>query len=238
MSAGPHLLGRVPAPDDAHVRAYPLRAATPTGSVEAVIKRPTLDSYDQGATPQCVAFAASKVMTHFNHAAFDAHWLYAQCKLIDGYPGDGTNARFACDVLRRAGHLRLIHGQPVREGVKLKHGIASNRWATTVDEIRACFAGPKPQPVLLGIDWYEAWFWPQAVLDGSDAWLVDFPSAGRVVGGHEIGVWACSDERQAFGLSNTWGASWPPLVWVSYAMVSRMLVEGGDACVLADLPTR
>lgn len=236
---GPHLLGRVEAPDDRHVQLHPLRAAAPV-SVEATIRQPTLDAYDQGNTPRCVAYSASRVVNFFNQYAFDADWLYAECKKIDPWPGqDGTSARYACDVLRAEGHWRKIRGTPVKAGPKPAHGITANTWATSVDDIRAVLARAKPQPVLLGIDWYEAWFQPtMSALAGHDYWLQPMSAAGRVAGGHEIGVWAASDKRQAFGLRNTWGNSWPSLVWVSYADVERMLASGADACVMVDASTR
>jgi hypothetical protein len=42
---GPHLLGRVAPPDDAHVRAFPLTVPT-VSNVEV----------DQGDTPRCVGY--------------------------------------------------------------------------------------------------------------------------------------------------------------------------------------
>lgn len=236
MTLGTHLLGRIPPPDDAHLLAYPFAAPRAVTNVEVNIKRPTLSLYDQGQTPRCVGFAISKIMNHFNHYRFDADWLYDQCKLVDGFAGqDGTNARAACDVLRRLGHWRVIGGKPVKAGPKLAHGIASNRWATDVDAIRTVLANG--QPVALGIDWYDAWFNPEPFLN-NESWLQPITRAGPIAGGHEIGVWAASDQRQAFGLSNTWGNAWPALVWAPYATVTQLLAQGGDACVVTDLPTR
>ena len=243
MSPGPHLLGRVAPPDQRHLALHPYAAGPPPASVEVTITRPTLDTYDQGSTPQCVGYAASKVMNHFNRYAFDAHWLYQQCKLVDGDPnGDGTNARAACDVLRAKGHWRKINGKLVKAGPKLAHGISSNTWASTVDEIRSVFARATPEPVLIGIDWLNAWFNPQ--LRGKDYWLQAPDTAGGVAGGHEIAVFACSDQRQAFGLSNTWGASWPnptkrdSLVWLPYSTMTWLFGHGADACVIQDLASR
>lgn len=237
MTPGPHLLGRVAPIDDRHLRAYTLSVAVPV-TVEREIKRPTADSYDQGPTPRCVGYSTSKVMNFYNRYVFDADWLYAECKKIDGYPGDGTNARAACDVLRRLGHWRKINGKPVKAGPKPAHGIASNQWAPNVDVIRGVLS--TGNPVLLGIDWYNAWFQPQrSMTDGKIEYLLQpIASAGQVAGGHEIGVWAASDRRQAFGLSNTWGSGWPDLAWISYSDVARLLAQGGDACVITDLPTR
>lgn len=235
---GPHLLGRVAPPDSRHLELYPFAEAAPPAGIEVELARPTLDVYDQGQSPRCVAFSTSKVCNWFNHYAFDADWLYNRCKEVDGMPGqDGTNARAACDVLRAKGHWRRINGKDVKAGPLLKHGIASNTWATSVDGIRAVFSRPVPQPVLIGIDWYQAWFSPTK--NGTaDYWLQDIVRAGPVVGGHEIGIWACSDKRQAFGLSNTWGSAWPKLVWMPYAAMTSLFTTGADACVITDLATR
>lgn len=234
MTLGPHLLGRKAPQDDAHL-AYTFAPERTVANVEIEIARPTLSVYDQGDSPECVGYSISKIVNYFNHYAFDAHWLYTECKKIDGWPNeDGTSARYAADVLRREGHWRVISGARVKAGPKLSHGISSNRWATSVDSIRTALAAKIPVPI--GIEWRESWFDP--MVRGKEYWLQEIASAGQVAGGHEIGIWAASDQRQAFGLSNTWGSYWPKLVYVSYATVQALLAEGGDACILNDLATR
>src|SRR5258705_13934242 len=104
---GPPLRGRIPPPDSRHLEAYTLSIPAPPQGIEVNIARPRLSGYDQGQTPECVAYGASRVMNWFNQYAFDAPWLYARCKEVDGTPGlKGTSARAACDVLRRLGHWR------------------------------------------------------------------------------------------------------------------------------------
>lgn len=241
-SPGVHLLGRVQPPNQRHAELHPFRAITPQ-TVEVEIARPTLDQYNQKATPRCVGYSISKVMNHFNRYAFDADWLYLECKKRDGDPtGDGTSARYACDVLRLEGHWRKISGVPVKVGPRRQHGIQGNTWASTVDQIRAVFAAAVPQPVPIGIDWCEAWFNPEEPGKYGEYYLQSPASAGNVVGGHEIGIWACSDERQAFGLSNTWGNDWTgranQLVWMRYTTMDWLFGRGADACVIQDLATR
>lgn len=233
---GPHLLGRIAPPDDTHITLHPfLLDAPPPQGIEVNIKRPTLLDYNQRSTPKCVAYSTSRVVNWFNRYAFDADWLYAECKKVDGMPNqDGTNARAACDVLRSKGHWRRISGRDVKTGPQKAHGIASNTWATSVDQIRDAIT--RPQPVLIGIDWYEAWFQPET--KNGEPWLQPIANAGQIAGGHEIGIWACSDRRQAFGLANTWGASWPPLVWIPYVTMVMLFAQGADACVIQDLASR
>jgi hypothetical protein len=235
---GEHLLGRVEPPDRVHEVKHPLRAAAaPPLGVEVTLNAPVLSDYDQGNSPRCVGYSVSRVMNWFNKYAFDANWLYDECKKIDPWPRtDGTSARYACDVLRKIGHWRMIHGEPVRVGAKLSHGIQANTWATSVDEIRSVFASTKPQPVLIGVEWMSDWFSPE--LRAGEYWLQELSDDSDSVGGHEIGIWACSDQRQAFGLRNTWGDSWPALAWVSYATMATLFHWGADACVLRDLPSR
>lgn len=239
MGLGSHLLGRIEPPSWEHVALHPFAtAAPPPWGLEVTIKPPLLSAYDQRDTPRCVAYSASRVLNWFNKYAFDPDWLYAECKKIDAWPGqDGTSARYACDVLRRQGHWRTIHGAPVKAGPKLAHGIASNTWAQSVDDIRAVFARSSPQPVLIGSNWYDAWFDPRPGTT-NEPWLKPVASAGQVAGGHEYGLWACSDKREAFGIRNTWGDLWPALVWVSYATIDALFAQGADACVLNDLATR
>jgi hypothetical protein len=237
MTLGSHLLGRIEPPDMRHVELHPLRAALVRTGVEVTIPAPTLSDYNQGQTPKCVGYSTSRVVNWLNRFAFSADWLYDQCKRIDPWPGeDGTSARYACDVLRAQGHLRIIGGNPVKAGPQKKHGIESNTWATSVDDIRSVFAAPKPQPVLMGTEWLEAWFNPE--LRGREWWFQDPRVAGGSAGGHEWGIWACSDNRQAFGMRNTWGRDFPPLVWVPYSTIDFLFGAGADACVLHDLPTR
>lgn len=234
---GEHLLGRFEPPDRVHEEKYPMRrlAAAPA-NVEVTIKPPTLSDYNQRDTPKCVAYSSSRVVNWFNRFAFDADWLYAECKKIDPWPGaDGTSARYACDVLRTQGHWRTISGVKVKMGPKLAHGIERNTWALSVDDIRTVFAY-QSQPVLMGSDWFQAWFDPE--MRSGEYWLQPLSKAGGRAGGHEWGIWACSDARQAFGLRNTWGRSFPPLTWIAYPDIERLFGEGADCCILRDLATR
>jgi hypothetical protein len=237
MTLGPHLLGRIEPEDQVPQQLHPYTTLVPPAAVEVVIPPPTLSEYNQGQTPRCVGYSISRVINWFNKYAFDADWLYAECKKIDPWPNeDGTSARYACDVLRREGHWRTIRSLPVKAGPRVVHGIASNTWALSVDDIRHVFADAKPQPVVLGTEWLENWFQPTH--RNSEYWLQDIAAGGRSAGGHEYGLWACSDARQAFGIRNTWGPDWPPLVWQSYDTVATLLDRGGDACVLHDLASR
>jgi hypothetical protein len=136
--------------------------------------------YNQGSEGACVGFACSRMMSLLNRGKYDAPWLYYQAQKIDYWPGgsypgweqdgsyyEGTAIQSACDVLRRQGHKT-----PTMDDPGLGHGIKTNRWAQTVDEILQVLASPKFEkaggvPILNSWgDWYPHVVWmPLDVLD-------------------------------------------------------------------------
>lgn len=229
-------LGRRVPTDWAHVDKYPLRAlsVTPPRVAERAFALPRVwrEFYDQGAEGACVGFSSSQMMSLLNRKRYDAPWLWNTAKGVDEWPdtnaGDnnGTSVRAACDVLRELGHRPVVRGksQPAVPG----EGIAANRWATSVDEVRWALA--RGVPVVLGINWYEKFDVPTQV--GSDWWL-DRGGLGSVRGGHAIVLEAVSDKRQAVRTPNSWGAG-VPRCWFSYATLARLLAEGGEAALVTD----
>lgn len=91
--------------------------------------------YNQGPTSQCVAFSSSRVQAIYNKKfQYAPAPLYERCKQLDGWPGNGTYVRVAMDVMRREG-LWLAKAKTDAGKPKLAHGILSNRWATSPDDI-------------------------------------------------------------------------------------------------------
>jgi hypothetical protein len=77
---------------------------------ESYIVNPNTIIYDQGSTPRCVAHSSCGVKTDEEflemgqQLKFDANWLYAECKKIDGIPdAAGTYPRVACKILNQKG---------------------------------------------------------------------------------------------------------------------------------------
>jgi hypothetical protein len=161
---------------------------------------------------------------------YDPKWLYHETQLVDEWPetppAQGTSVRASCDVLRTRGHRRVYRG--VSRPENLIHGIDANRWAATVDEMRAAvYAGTA---VSIGVNWYTNFDAP--VLKDNELW-VGQTQLGSVRGGHCVCVYRMSDTRQAFRIMNSWGAGYPP-VWVPYAIMQRLLNEDGEAAVITD----
>ena len=229
-------LGRRVPTDWAHVERHPLAIASPD-LVEHTLSMPRWahDFYDQGAEGACVGFGSSQMMSILNHRRYDARWLWNAAKMIDEWPdtnpGDdnGTSVRAAMDVLRTQGHVRETaagHDEPVNPA----DGIAANRWATSVDDVRATIK--LGVPVTIGVNWYTAFDRP--ALSRGDYYVAQVGTLGTIRGGHCVCVIAASDRRQAVAFTNSWGTDYPRKVFLPYPILARLLHEDGEATVVTD----
>lgn len=105
--------------------------------------------YDQGSEGACVGFGLSRMMSLLNRRRYDARWLFHEARKVDEWPGEdyqGTSVRAGCDVLRSRGHARVVPGDldpfDGDSPVSLDEGISANRWATSVDQVRAVLSSP------------------------------------------------------------------------------------------------
>ena len=231
-------LGRLEPSDWKHVEKYPYSAVAPRSAdtVEKALPLPRYRTiYDQQREGACVGFASSWMVSILNHRLYNARWLWNRAKAIDEYPqtnpGDnnGTSVRAAMDVLRDEGHIRVVHGQD--RPISPDEGVAENRWARTVDEIRTSIAGTTP--VVFGTDWYTNFDKP--VRKGRD-WFVGDGDLGSIRGGHAVCIYRASDRRQAVGIVNNWGTRYP-LVWMPYDLVERLLGQRAEATLVTDRTT-
>jgi hypothetical protein len=228
-------LGRRVPPDFVHVDKYPYSAvAGPVpGRVEASLPLPRYRGlYDQGRRQACVGFASTWMTSLLNRRRYDPLWLWNQAKVRDTIPetefGDRnqTTLRAALDVLRLEGHRR-VWGRHVAPP-QLGEGIAENRWATSVDQIRTSIESGVP--VVLGVNWYASFNRPERV--GNCSWI-GRGSLGRLLGGHAVCVYRASDRLEAVGLVNSWGDRYP-LTMLPYATLDRLLREDGEATLVTD----
>jgi hypothetical protein len=248
-------LGREVPKDFDHVAKYPLQAAVPI-DVERVLLLPRWHwTHDQGHEGSCVGHGSVMERAITNTAQnrllrvlspsrrYDPIWLWNEAKRIDEWSetvsGDdnGTSVRAAYDVLRGSGACRvrsvhLVNGVPTAIGARPAdpgEGILTNRWARTVDEMRAALADGLP--VTIGVNWYPNFDAP--IERGGEHWIGDVSDLGAVRGGHCVCVYGASDRRQAFKIKNSWGRSYP-LVWLPYTTMDRLLREDGEACLVTD----
>ena len=230
------MLGRRVPQDWNHVERYPYSAVLSgtTPRVERSLPLPAYRrAYDQASEGACVGFASSWLMSIFNRRAYDARWLWNEAKQIDQWaftnPGDdnGTSVRAAMDVLRTLGHSRVHGGRT--HAPALSEGILTNRWATTVDEVRTSIADGNP--VVLGCNWYVNFDQPK--LDGGSRHWIGRGNLGSVRAGHAVCVYRASDRMQAVGIVNNWGTRYP-LVMMPYETLGRLLDEQGEATLVTD----
>jgi hypothetical protein len=222
---------RVPA-DWRHVERYPYAVATPH-TVERFLRLPRYRrEYDQGPRNACVGYAATWMMSILNRRRYDPEWLWNEAKTRDVSPatvfGDAsqTTLRAALDVLRLEGHRHRVGDRDLPPSPA--DGIAENRWARTVDEVRASIASGVP--VVLGINWYDTFEQPSRA--GGRSWI-GRGQLGRVLGGHAICVYGASDRFGAVAVVNSFGPSYP-LTLLPYEALARLLDEDGEATLVTD----
>ena len=205
-----------------HTERYPLSAliadpahalVVPPSGTEMGLGLPTYwNLWDQGSEGACVGFGSSAMMgvTNTRQARqagssetyrYAPFWLYHEAQLVDEWsdtpPAQGTSVRASCDVLRTQGHRRVRYG--VTRPVDASAGIAANRWATTIDEMRAAvWSGCA---VAIGVNWYSNFDNP--VSKDGELWIGQ-SSLGNIRGGHCVCIYRMSDRREAFRFMNSW----------------------------------
>lgn len=179
---------------------------------------------------------------------YDPLHIWENAKAVDEWgdtePGDqsGTSVRAAYDVLRAQGAIRIrgtgmkldpVTGRPTVVDKRAgspdpAEGVETNRWATSIDEIRTAIANGLP--VTIGVNWYEAFDHP--FRRGTDWYIVKL-GLGPIRGGHCICIYGASDRREAFKFKNSWGKEYP-LTWLPYSVMQRLLDEDGEAALVVD----
>lgn len=240
-------LGRKTPSDWKHVSKYPFSAVAPKAviNVEKTLKLPSFHrGWDQGQQGSCVGFGTSMMMSIVNEQQartisekpythkYDPFWLWNNAKMIDEWPdtnpGDdnGTSVRAACDILRTKGHVRIKGTKDFP--VDLNEGISTNRWATTVDEIRTAIS--MGIPLSMGVNWYSNFDDPKK--KGREYWIGE-GDLGEIRGGHCVCLYGASDKRKAFKIKNSWGKLYPE-VWIPYDTVKRLISEDGEFALITD----
>lgn len=253
-------LGRREPSDFTHVEKYPLsalRVSTPI-AVNTALKLPRWHwSHDQGREGSCVGHGSvmERAITNTGQnivtrvlrpgRRYDPISLWNAAKETDEWPdtnpGDdqGTSVRAAYDILRNKGARRVRSmktfqdGRPIPNGLKdwdLSEGILRNRWATSVDEMRAAILAGTP--VTIGVNWYDDFDEPIKAGDGR-YWVAQQGIRLKTRGGHCVCVYGASDRLQAFKFKNSWGRSYP-LCWVPYTVMEQLLDEYGEAVLVTD----
>jgi hypothetical protein len=90
----------------------------------------------------CVGYSIARMMSLLNRRRYAAWLLYDEAQQIDEFsdtpPAEGTTVRAGADVARTLG-LHPVRGKTIG-AISPRDGIATNRWANSVEEIAACLS--------------------------------------------------------------------------------------------------
>jgi hypothetical protein len=175
---------------------------------------------DQGNYGTCVGNGwagwgdSAPIMDSFNET--DARAIYYEATAIDGHPDDpdspgggqqGASVRAGAKAMQRRGKL------------------AAYGFGTLEDAVVWLDRGP----VVIGSDWTEAMFKPNA------SGFVR--PRGEVVGGHCYLLLGYQESAQVFTFRNSWGAGWG--TGGNFKMhrpgFERLLSDGGECCMALEL---
>jgi hypothetical protein len=209
--------------DHLHLLGMPRRMSSLTKRIWRA-----LPALDQGDTPQCVAFAATQLLTagpvknrrkDHDPTLTWTHDFYHRCQQNDEWPGedyDGTSVRAAMKVLQADGY------------------IGEYLWAFEMPPIinHVLTVGP--------VDCGTIWTSDMESIDGSGF----IRATGDIAGSHSFilrGVstrkWCPDKTRGAFLVRNSWSPDWGIKgdAWISFADFAKLLHEDGEAATAMEI---
>ena len=224
-------LGFVNDPEDARDLVWRACVAPQSVSVPKKFRLSALGRVlNQGAEPKCVAFSTASLKMHQEfkehkkYYTFDPHWLYGECKKVDGIPDvGGTYLRVALKIVQENGYLAKAE----RYKLKKDTGFKIEKYVRLTSKQQIKEAIYHVGPVVFGIAVDEGIYKP---VRG----IVPEPG-GENLGGHAMTITGyddnkkCQGSRGAFLIKNSWGRNYGSkgYIWLPYSHFDHY--EGWDA---------
>lgn len=169
--------------------------------------------FDQKSEGACVGFAWAHEMVARPKVARNiteswAQELYRTARTLDEWPGEdyeGTSVLAGAKACKNLGMIKEY------------------RWAFGLEDLRLAIGSKGP--AVLGINWYEGMFNPDA-----DGYL---RPTGKLAGGHAILAYANSERYKRISVWNSWGQDFGRngAAYISHEDLARLLGERGEACI-------
>lgn len=217
--------GRVPHFDPQSLR-YPIRTMLPEKPLRSYTWNVPIN-LDQGTEGACVGFTfthelAARPVPIPGLTDGHARQHYFEAQRIDPWEGGAY-----------PGANPFYEGTAVLAGAKVMQArgfYSGYRWAFGEEDVARTlgYLGP----VVIGVNWYDGMFRPDA-----DGFL---NITGRVAGGHAILVHAVNVKADLYWLWNSWGPRWGlgGRAKIRRPDLARLLREDGEACVPQRVKTR
>lgn len=180
---------------------------------------------DQLDTSECVAYSGEQFLATgpvTNKFYKSPHDLYTEARKVDEWEGedyDGTSVRALFKVLQDAKYIKEY------------------RWATDIQTVVSHLL--QNGPVILGTDWYNSMFYPDAITG-----FLTLRASSGLAGGHAYMVKGCNNNklcpdgsRGAIRIINSWGTQWGDKghAWLSYSDADRLIKNWGEAATALEL---
>lgn len=208
-------LDRIPQWDERN-RDFPIRALIRPEMAPRSYTWASPIVLDQGNEGACVGFAwahelAARPVKVAAVSSDFARRLYHEAQDNDEWPGhdyEGSSTLGGAKAVSLRGYMQQY------------------RWALDLNDL--VMAVGHHGPVIVGINWYDSMFVPDAMGN------IKISPNSSVAGGHDILINAVSIHLGKFGLVNSWGYGWglKGRCFLSWDDMNRLIFgENGDACV-------
>jgi hypothetical protein len=209
---------------DPRSRAFPFKSDKALVSAKHVRRIAVLDQGDLGSCTGNATVGALGTEPFYDTLsdkglAFDENMaidIYSKATAVDNFPGTypptdtGSAGIYVAQVAKTLGYISGY-----------THAFDTNTALQAIVD----------HPVIVGINWYENFFYPDA--NG----VVSKARRDYVAGGHEICADEIDVERQLVGFTNSWGTGWglQGRFYMGFDLFSSLLAEDGDVTVFVPI---